>query len=228
MKNDADWRSVARGEMRFFGNVSAAISHEINNRFAVVNEKAGLLQDLAAMMAKGKEVDPERIGLESSKIAEQVRLAKVVVGNLNRFAHSVDVEQAEVDVSEMIGFVAALYTRKAEMADARLEIVEPGENALVATSPFAFAALIGRGIESALSRIGESGVVTIGAQAVDGGVRVRFGGLEGVAEPLEFPEGLEIPALAESLGAGFRAEPGGTALLLDIRNHQQSPHGRTT
>ena len=51
MKTEADWQSIAREEMRFFGSVSAAISHEINNRFAVINEKAGLLQDLAGMMA---------------------------------------------------------------------------------------------------------------------------------------------------------------------------------
>jgi C4-dicarboxylate-specific signal transduction histidine kinase len=227
MKADADWQSVAREEVKFFGSVSAAISHEINNRFAVINEKAGLLQDLAGMMLRGKEVDPERIQVQSRKIAEQVRMAKLVVKNLNRFAHSVDVDQAEIDVAETIEFVTALYSRKAEMVDARLTVSESCEDVSVTTSPFALETLIGRGIEIALSKIGESGAVSIAAQATSGGARLRFGGLDRMAEPLELPEEAEIPALLECLGASFRAATDGTALLLDIPDQQLSLHGRT-
>ena len=61
MKTDFDWQGIAREEIRFFGNVSAAISHEINNRFAVINEKAGLLQDLAATLARAKVHDTRSI-----------------------------------------------------------------------------------------------------------------------------------------------------------------------
>ena len=227
MKTDADWKSIAREEVKFFGSVSAAISHEINNRFAVINEKAGLLQDLAGMMVQGKEVDPERIRVQSGKIAEQVRMAKLVVKNLNRFAHSVDVEHAEVDVAEMIEFVTALYSRKAEMADARLTVVESLDPAIVATSPFVLEVLIGRGTEIALSMIGESGVIAVDARAISGGVRVRFSGLEGLSDPLELPGAAAITALLESVEASFRGEADGTALLLDIPDHQLSPLGRT-
>jgi C4-dicarboxylate-specific signal transduction histidine kinase len=227
MKTEADWQSIAREEMRFFGSVSAAISHEINNRFAVINEKAGLLQDLAGMMVRGKEVDPERIQVQSGKIAEQVRMAKLVVKNLNRFAHSVDVEQAEVDVTELIEFVTALYSRKAEMADARLKVTKSPEPAMVTTSPFALEALIGRGIEIALSTSGESRVVAIDAHAISGGVVVRFGGLEGLGETLDFPEAAKITALLECLEASVRSEADGTALLLEIPDQQLSLHGRT-
>jgi hypothetical protein len=72
MKTAGDWRTIANEEMLFFGDVSAAISHEINNRMAVISEKAGLLEDLATRLTQGKEVDPERFGVQSRKILEQV------------------------------------------------------------------------------------------------------------------------------------------------------------
>jgi C4-dicarboxylate-specific signal transduction histidine kinase len=227
MKTDADWQSIAREEVRFFGRVSAAISHEINNRFAVINEKAGLLQDLAGMLAQGREVDPARIQLQSGKIAEQVRLAKHVVGNLNRFAHSVDIEHAEIDVAELTGFVATLYARKAEMADVRLTVTDSSESTTVTTSPFALETLIGRGIEIALLKTGTSEAVAIETLGTAEGVRLRYCGLEDVTEPVELPEGAEVGALLEGLGAAFSAEADGTALLLDIPDDRRSPHGRT-
>ena len=116
MRGAGDWRAIAREETRFFGEVSAAISHEINNRIAVISEKAGLLEDLATMLAQGKEVDPERFGEQSRKIIEQVRLARQIVRNFNRFAHSVDVGHTTVDVVELLEFVAELYARRAAMS----------------------------------------------------------------------------------------------------------------
>ena len=97
MRVEADWQAIAVEEMRFFGNVSAAISHEINNRIAIINEKAGLLEDLAAMMAQGKEVDPQRFEVQSRKIVEQIKLARKNVQDLNRFAHSAEKQTATID-----------------------------------------------------------------------------------------------------------------------------------
>jgi len=228
MKTDFDWQGIAREEIRFFGNVSAAISHEINNRFAVINEKAGLLQDLAATLARGKEVDPERFEVQSSKIVDQVRLAKQIVGNLNRFAHSADVEHAEVDVAELLGFVVDLYARKAEMVEAELSVSESSEAVHLTTSPFVVETLIGRGIDIVLSRVGEAGAVDVGVAAAPEGVTVRFGGLVGLTEPIEFSEPSQaVSALLEWFGARYRAEPDGTALLLDIPNQERLSHGRT-
>ena len=47
--------------LRFFGTMSAANAHEIKNALAVINENAGLLEDLVAMVPKGIPLDPERL-----------------------------------------------------------------------------------------------------------------------------------------------------------------------
>jgi len=228
MKADADWQAIAQEEMRFFGNVSAAISHEINNRMAVINEKAGLLQDLAAMLTRGKEIDIGRLEVQSRKIVEQVKLAKLTIRNLNRFAHSVDVQHTEIELAELLELVVALYARKAAMAEAEISVSGSCESVTITSNPFFLETLIGRGIDIALSRVGEARSVVIGVKAHQKGVTVRLDGLSGVTDPVEFPEARQdVPALLEWLGARYRSEPDGTALLLEIPDHERVSKGRT-
>ena len=224
----ADWRAIAREEIRFFGDVSAAISHEINNRMAVINEKAGLLTDLSVMMAQGREIDVERFGVQSKRIVDQVRLAKETIRNLNRFAHSVDLEHTRIETAELIEFVVALYARKAASAEATLCLSESPESVTISSNPFFLEILIGRASDIALSHVDEARTVTIGVAAVQGGLAVKLRGLTGLTEPIEFPETHQgVPALLECLGARYRSEPDGTALLLEIPDHERMAHGRT-
>lgn len=228
MNVSVDWRTIASEELRFFGDVSAAISHEINNRIAVIHEKAGLLEDLAAMIAKGKDVDPERIAVQSRKIVDQVKLAKQIVRNLNRFAHSVDIEYTSVDVTELLELVVELYARKAARAEATLSVSGTGQPVEMTANRLVLATLIGRALEIALGRIGDSGEVTASAEATDTGIRLRFSGLAGVTEPIGFSEAqVGAPALLDGLGASFHSEADGTAILLEIPRHEHFLLGRS-
>ena len=228
MKADADWQAIAREELQFFGNVSAAISHEINNRIAVINEKAGLLTDLSVMMAQGREIDVTRFEVQSKKIVEQVRLAKQTVRNLNRFAHSVDVQRTTIEAAEVLELVVALYARKAAAAEAVLSISESCEPVTITSSPFFLETLIGRAIDVALSRVDEARTVIISVEATHEGLTVKLRGLTDLTEPIEFPEeNQDVPALLECLGARYRSEQHGTALLLEIPDQKRMSHGRT-
>jgi signal transduction histidine kinase len=228
MKAEADWQAIAREELRFFSDVSASISHEINNRFAVIFEKAGLLEDLAARLALGKEVDPERFGVQSRKVIEQVRLAKEIVRNLNRFAHSVDIEASTIDVHDVVEFVAGLYARKAAMADAELSVAKPSRPVTMTADPFALQTVVGRGLDIALDHIGAGGTVVITAGAADRGARVIFSGLELGGGEVEMPDATRgVQALLALLGARFSAQPDGGGLVLEIPDHEHRLHGRT-
>jgi C4-dicarboxylate-specific signal transduction histidine kinase len=227
MSTDGDWRAIAREELRFFGDVSAAISHEINNRIAVIYEKAGLLEDLATRLAHGKEVDPERFGVQSRKIVEQVRFARQIVRNLNRFAHSVDVEQTTIDVAELLEFVAELYARKAVMADAKLSVSSSTTPATITASPFVLAILVGRALDIALSKVGESCEVIVGARATGEGIQLTFSGLADVKEPISPQAEQGAPAVLAWLGARFQSDSDGTALLLEIPHREHPTQGRS-
>lgn len=228
MTRDVESPPIAREELRFFGNVAAAISHEINNKLAVINEKAGLLGDLAAMLARGREVDPERFDTQSRKIIDQVRLAKQIVERLNRFAHSVDTEVTTFDVQDLLEFVVSLYARKAAAAEVELSVELADRQVTVTASPFVLQTLIGRGLDIALAGADESGAVSVSATASDRGVHVRYAGLAGVTEPIELPDPEHgVPALLAWTGARYCSERHGTALLLEIPDHQPPTQGRT-
>lgn len=228
MKKEADWEAIAREEMRFFGDVSASISHEINNRFAVINEKAGLLGDLAAMLVRGKEIDLGRFEIQSKKIVEQVRLAKQTVRDLNRFAHSVDGEHCRIDVGELLDFVVGLYSRKAAAEEATLSVSRSSEAVAVTMNPFFLQTLIGRAVDISLAVVGNDGKVAISVGATRGGFTVRFEGLAGLTEPICFPEEhQDVSALLECLGARYGSEQDGSALLLEIPDQKRTAHGRT-
>ena len=54
-------QTLTRAGLSFFGAMTASISHEIKNRMAVINEQAGLLEDLVLMSKKGKALEAERL-----------------------------------------------------------------------------------------------------------------------------------------------------------------------
>ena len=55
------WEIVGKGGFQFFGKISASISHDIKNVLAVLNENAGLLEDLVLMAEKGASFNHERV-----------------------------------------------------------------------------------------------------------------------------------------------------------------------
>ncbi len=228
MNAAADWQAIAREKMQFFGNVSAAVSHEINNRIAVISEKAGLLEDLAGMLAGGKEVDPERLGGQSRKIAEQVRLARQVVRTFNRFAHSVDVETATVDVAETLELVVELYARKGNMANATILVSRIDQPVTLTTNPFALQTVVGRSLDIALAHLGDTGAVTVSVETTDEMVKFSLRGVANMTEPIEPPDdAMKIPALLEWLGARFEAAEDGATLVVEIPRDQGHLQGRT-
>jgi hypothetical protein len=56
-----NWEIVGKGGVQFFGIISASISHDIKNVLAVLNENAGLIEDLVLMAEKGASFNQERV-----------------------------------------------------------------------------------------------------------------------------------------------------------------------
>jgi len=98
-----------------FASIAASISHEIKNTLSIINENAGLLEDLAAMAGDDGGVSGERITGATLSIARQVERSNIIMKNLNRFAHSGDVPIAWVNLEEVLGLVVNLASRQAAM-----------------------------------------------------------------------------------------------------------------
>ncbi|MGA6927645.1 MAG: hypothetical protein WBY88_18290, partial [Desulfosarcina sp.] len=65
-------QALAIEGVRFFGEMSASISHEIKNVLAIIHENAGLLQDLLMMSEKGLPLSSERLSRLAQSILRQV------------------------------------------------------------------------------------------------------------------------------------------------------------
>ncbi len=86
----AKLETVAETGLQFFGKMTGSISHENKNVLAIINENAGLLEDLALMLDRGAAIKPQRLKNMSRAVMKQVNRADAIVKNMNRLTHSVD------------------------------------------------------------------------------------------------------------------------------------------
>ena len=76
--------------LRFFGRISAAVSHDLKNVLSIINEKTGLLEDFCMMANRGGAVDLARIDAIAAQVKTQVARADQLIRRFNQFAHTTD------------------------------------------------------------------------------------------------------------------------------------------
>ncbi|WP_054693217.1 hypothetical protein [Desulfosarcina cetonica] len=104
-------QALAIEGVRFFGEISASISHELKNVLAIVNENAGLLDDMVRMSEQGLCLAPERVSRAALSIIRQVARGDRIIKNMNRFAHSADLPREDLDIREVVDFIPELTAR---------------------------------------------------------------------------------------------------------------------
>jgi C4-dicarboxylate-specific signal transduction histidine kinase len=166
--------SAGQAGVRFFSKMSASISHDIKNVLAVINENAGLLDDLCLMVARGKPLDPGRVKRLAGDIQEQVRRGDQIVATMNKFAHSADSESMPIELGALLDLLAALSQRSASMRGVRLEIQRPAAHVSVTTSPFVLLNLLWICMDYALTALGAQKTLEIAAEKTNEGARLCF------------------------------------------------------
>lgn len=202
----------AQAQTRFFGQVTASVTHEVKNHLALINEYNGLAADLLAAHARGRPLDLERMAGLCQEVRRQVREGGQVVGQLNRFAHSVDVEREEVDLAELMETFVALSRRRAQHH--RLELALAPAQTAVRLSCQAFLVLQACAgmLAAVLKCCPDGGRLVITPGAADGRAVVDFRCAQAAAMGPELPEWL-----LGVLGAGLLAPAeGGIRLTLPL------------
>lgn len=111
LDNDIDEVLSGRGP-RFFGEITASISHELKNSLAIVNENAGLLEDMVHLQEKtGKPLNFERLFKLSLDLQRQIDRADSIIKNLNVFAHSVDKAESSIELNEAVEYLLIVSER---------------------------------------------------------------------------------------------------------------------
>jgi len=205
--------------LQFFGQISASISHELKNVLGIINENAGLLEDLTLMADRGVPLDPVRLKAMAQGVKKQIGRADAIIGNMNRFAHSADQSIATVDLAQTIELAMAVTARFAVMKGYKIDLQLPDQPVAVQTAPFFLISLVWQCLEFAMSAGGDEKQIVVVGEAAQDGVRIRFGGLGGFSEaPLEtFPSEREQPLL-EMLGADLTVAAERREIVLELTN----------
>ncbi len=159
--------------LHFFGKVSASISHEIKNVFAVINEAAGLLGDLTLMAERGMDLDPERLKKVATSIQGQVQRGDGIVKNMNRLAHCTDEISEEVELSQIVELVVALSGRMADMKQMGVAVGECCA-ARVVISPFHLIQLLHGVVALSLDKMAPKTTLVLAVEEREGVPLVRF------------------------------------------------------
>ena len=199
---------IAETGLQFFGRMSASISHEIKNVLAIVNENAGLLEDLTLLADRGKPLDPARLKIMAAAVKNQVGRADGIIKNMNRLAHSIDQTITTVDLDQTIELVIALTARFAAMQGVKVDLQLPASPLTISTAPFYLLNLLCLCLDFSMSASGDEKQVELLVEEAENSVRIRFRRLAGLSEALleTFPSDREKNLLSV-LEAALTAEP---------------------
>lgn len=194
--------------VRFFGEISASISHEIKNVLAIFNENSGLLGDLALLYNKGTPISAERLLRLSDSLSRQIGRMDGIVKNMNRFSHSADNPRELVDLGETVDFVLRLGGRLIRMKEAEFSLEASEKPVRVHASRFFLENLVWRCMVWSMERFRLDSVIRIFAEDTENGPRIR---IQGTPDPEKsagdvFPSQREY-ALSRMLGARLLAFP---------------------
>jgi C4-dicarboxylate-specific signal transduction histidine kinase len=213
----SDWELIGKTGFLFFGKMAASISHEIKNVLAIINENAGLLEDITLLAEEGMPLDPGKLKTQAGRIKKQIRRADGIVKNMNKFAHSADEPLMSVDLGEILELLVALSVRFASMRGVRLEAESVGRSPRITTNPFLLEILVWLCMDFAMEMAGNEKKVRLSAEETENGGRIRFDQLEALrgATDVEFPGEVE-KALLAALEAEITTdvEAGGIVLSL--------------
>ncbi|GBC61241.1 sensor histidine kinase [Desulfonema ishimotonii] len=201
--------------LRTFGRISADISHEIKNALAIINENAGLMEDLSALADQGMPVEPQRFRGLAANILKQIGRADDIVKKMNRFAHSTDEAVRQVDLGDTAAFVAALSGRLAAMHRVSLDPVPPDAPVLLTAHLFFLETLLHRCLSFAIRTTEPEKTVRIVTCPTEIGGQVRLCGIGGLPHDAVFPGATE-KALAEMLKSRLVTDAAAGEIRLDI------------
>lgn len=216
---DDHQQALAMEGIRFFGEISASISHEIKNVLAIVNENAGLLEDMVRMSEQGAQLAPERVSRAALSIMRQVTRGDRIIKNMNRFAHSADLPREDLDIREVVDFIPELTARLVAMRGSAPLVSLPEAAVTLYTNRFFLENLVWACLRRAMGACLPGESLRIAVEATETGACIRFGGLnpETLAEPSEdFPGPRERPVI-EILGARIINDPEKGEICLIIR-----------
>ncbi len=209
--------------LRFFGKMSAANAHEIKNALAIINENAGLLEDLVQFAEKGAPLDPERLKRLAKTIKQQVARADEIAKSTNRFSHSVDREHGPTDLGQSLMLVKAMAMRFATQRHIGIEVVPTESSITMPVKPFMLLHLLWLCLRCAMKSTNAEKTILVKTRKATEEIQVRFGPLSHIESTTaaRLNESAEIQALLGPLDASIDTDLKNRHLVLTFKRNQR-------
>ena len=193
--------------LRFFGRMSAAITHDIKNTLSIMNENAGLLEDLAQMAETGRPLDIQRVKQLGGAIKRQIRRSDGIVRNMNRFAHSVDDPVKQIGLMTSLEMFLAICRRLTDAKGITVALTPCGAEVAILTRPFHLYYLTWLLLEFCMEYAGPNRRIELAIERLPQAIQFVFKGL--VALGREAEQALPVAeqrTLLAILGATMRID----------------------
>lgn len=179
-------------EARFLAKITTGTTHEVRNVLAIIQESAGLIEDMIRSYERSGSVQPERIIRSVDRIGMQVRRGAELMSTLNRFAHSLDHNQDQIDLNQEVLQVALLCGRLAKQKGHEIEVQRDEQDIMFTVNRLQLQMALFAGLECCLEQLPEPGTVVMHCSRNDDIPTVDYIG--------EVGNGVALPAPTEAIG----------------------------
>ncbi len=177
-------------EARFLAKITTGTTHEIRNVLAIINESAGLMEDMAFALEKGRPLNTDSFKRSIARIGAQVERGTNLMSTLNRFAHSLDHDRDQIELHQEAAQVALLAARPAQQKGHSVE-ARPGNNdATFSVNRLHLQMALFTGVECCLEQLPQPGTVVMNSG--------YNGGVPATDFSVETENGAELPAPSEA------------------------------
>lgn len=227
---------VEAEKLASLGRIAAGVAHEINNPLAIVNEKAGLMQDILEM--SGDSQNKEKFSNLIDGIIGSVNRCRAITHRLLGFARKMDVTIETMDLNESIRAVKEFLGKEILFKSIRFEMNLMEGLPKINSDKGQLEQVLLNIMKNAIDAVEEGGLVTVSTGTKDEDtvcVSIRDNGtgipddkLEQIFEPFFTTKGREKGTglglfvsygIMKKLGGSIIVESGvdkGTAFIIDI------------
>jgi len=198
-------------EAAFIAEITASTTHEIRNVLAIVKESAGLIEDLTHSFNRRGSLDHDKLVRALGRIDAQVGRGAELLSNLNRFAHSLDHAEEQVDLNQEVQQVAFLSKGFARRRRHLLELQLCGQSTSILLSPFRLQMALFTAVQCCLEQLPEGSKLVMSTDRRAGRATVEFASLgddeSAPIVPAEAPRWSELLRLLQGLAASAELTP---------------------
>jgi len=213
MNNSPD--VIGKAGLVFFGKISASISHELKNVLSIINESAGLLEDLTLMAQKGAILDPGRLLSTAKRIQQQVGRSDMILQHMNNFSHSIDRPLLRLDLRDLLTCLLFVTRRITDMKGITVSYT-PGDTPMfITTAPFFLMMLLWHLLEVLIGQMGDSKIVACTVTKTGDNLEIGLTCPDAVSTDKKEGGGdATQAALIDAIGATLSTNTGGLFLSL--------------